>query len=130
MPLLTRVYSNPNGLGAITVAVDGSTTYDFALATRQAFTRVTGEYVDFGDQNRTTVIKTEVTLGLLHSIMLPVTFSANVYFYFDASCMIYQITAYATIPSVILGYPVSPPVLGPVNCLKFPTEGCCAKKKC
>lgn len=53
-------HSIPNGLAPVPVAVDGSTSYDFAVASRQAFTRVTGNFVDLGDMKRITIIQTNV----------------------------------------------------------------------
>lgn len=48
----------PNGGPGVETAVDGTTTVDFAIATRQIFTKVTGEYTDFA--NGTTIIHTDV----------------------------------------------------------------------
>jgi hypothetical protein len=53
-----------------------------------------------------------VTLGLAHAVALPVTFSANVFLFYDlADCLIQEIRAFATIPSQIGGIPISPPIL-------------------
>ena len=74
------------------------------------FSRVTGRYTDY--QNGTTIIATNVTLGALHSVAIPVTFSADVFLTYDLSnCLIYNIQAFATIPTDIAGIPISPPIL-------------------
>ena len=52
--------SFPNGGGPIPVGVTGNDVVNFGTATRQVFSSVTGEYVDFPD-NGTTVIYTNVT---------------------------------------------------------------------
>jgi hypothetical protein len=72
------ISSNPNGGPAIPVAVDETTTKDFAIAARQVLSQVTGQFTDLPN-NDTTIIHTNVTLGALHSVALPVTFYADVY---------------------------------------------------
>lgn len=102
--------SNPNGGPAIPVAIDRTTTYDFALATRQVFSRVTGQYTDYN--NGTTIIHTNVTLGAPHSVAIPVTFYADVYLFYDlADCLMQKIQAFATIPTQVGGVTINPPIL-------------------
>lgn len=80
------------------------------MATRQIFTRVTGLYDDY--VNGTTIIHTNVTLGLAHSVAVPVTFYADVYLTYDLSnCLMEKIQAFATIPTDIGGIPITPPIL-------------------
>ncbi|PIA88799.1 hypothetical protein CB0940_06995 [Cercospora beticola] len=105
-----QIQINPNGGPAIPVAVDRTTSYDFAVATRQVFSRVTGLYTDF--DNGTTIITTNVTLGVLHGLALPITFSADVYLTYDLSqCLIENVQAFATIPTQIAGIDIQPPIL-------------------
>ncbi|EME78741.1 uncharacterized protein MYCFIDRAFT_178849 [Pseudocercospora fijiensis CIRAD86] len=107
---ITYLPSNPNGGPAIPVAIDRTTTYDFALGTRQLFSRVTGLYTDYN--NGTTIIHTNVTLGVLHSVAIPVTFYADVYLFYDlADCLMQKIQAFATIPTQVGGVEISPPIL-------------------
>ena len=54
-----HTYINPNGGPPILVANDKSTTIDFAINTRQVFSKVTGAYTDYAN-NDTTVIHTNV----------------------------------------------------------------------
>ena len=56
----TLLDSFPNGGGPIPVGVTGNDVVNFGTATRQVFSSVTGEYVDF-PRNGTTVIYTNVT---------------------------------------------------------------------
>ena len=52
------------------------------------------------------------TLGAAHAIAVPVTFSADVYlFYNPDTCLMEVIQAFATIPTVVAGIPVNPPIL-------------------
>lgn len=89
--------------------MDRTTTYDFALSTRQLFSRVTGQYTDY--ENGTSIIHTNVTLGALHSIAVPVTFYADVYFFYDDNCLIEKVQAFATIPTQVAGVEIQPPIL-------------------
>ncbi|CZT25460.1 uncharacterized protein RCC_11192 [Ramularia collo-cygni] len=92
-----------NGLPGVPVAIDRTTTVDFATASREAFSRVTGIYKDF-PENGTTVINTNVTLGVLHAVALPVTFNADVYLDYDVSqCLMTAIRAYARVPTQVGG---------------------------
>lgn len=102
-------YSNPNGGPAIPVAIDRPTTYDFALGTRQLFSRVTGQYTDY--DNGTTIIHTNVTLGALHSVAVPVTFYADVYLFYNDECLQEKIQAFAQIPTQVGGVIIKPPIL-------------------
>lgn len=52
--------SFPNGGGPVPVGVTGNDVVNFGTESRQVFSSVTGEYVDFPD-NGTTVIYTNVT---------------------------------------------------------------------
>ncbi|CAK4034889.1 Hypothetical predicted protein [Lecanosticta acicola] len=110
-----NTFINPNGGPAVPVAIDRTTTYDFALATRQVFSRVTGEYTSFyngtADTSGTEIIHTNVTLGAGHLVAIPVTFYADVYLSYDEDCLIYKIQAFATIPTDIAGIPIEPPIL-------------------
>lgn len=54
--LTSRRY--PNGGPGVLVAIDGTTTLDFAIETRQLFNKVTGAYTDYA--NGTTIIHTNV----------------------------------------------------------------------
>ena len=92
------------------VAIDSTTTIDFAIATRQIFSKVTGTYTDNADGD--TIIHTNVTLGALHGLAIPLTFYADVHCYYNLdTCLIEKIDAIATIPTVVAGVPVTPPVL-------------------
>lgn len=101
-----NTFINPNGGPAVPVAIDRTTTYDFALATRQVFSRVTGQYTSLyngtADTSGTEIIHTNVTLGALHAVALPVTFYADVFLSYDDSCLIYKIQAFATIPTQVV----------------------------
>lgn len=66
--------SYPNGGGPVLVGVTGQGVVNFGTETRQAFSSVTGRYVDF-PHNGTTVIYTEVTLGVNSVVPIPTTFS-------------------------------------------------------
>jgi hypothetical protein len=128
--------SAANGLPPIPVAVNGQTSYDFAVASRQVFSKVTGDYVDF-PSNGTTEIITDVvsprcrwlsclytasnlyriqTLGALHSITIPVTFRGYVFLDYNSDCTIDFVRAFAEIPTEVanimftsLGYPAPYP---------------------
>ncbi|KAF2165799.1 hypothetical protein M409DRAFT_55666 [Zasmidium cellare ATCC 36951] len=84
----------PNGGGPVPVAVTGSGVVNFGTETRQVFSKVTGQYVDFPD-NGTTVIFTNVTLGVQSLVPIPVTFSGQVYIDFNTNCRISAVRAYA-----------------------------------
>lgn len=108
MRTYTSSYSHADGLPQAPVAVTGETTYDFALATRQVFSQVTGQYRDYA--NLTTIIDTNVTLGALHALTVPVTFFANVLLDFNSdTCQIERVEAYAQVPTQVLGLLVDPP---------------------
>ncbi|KAM3424402.1 hypothetical protein BST61_g6409 [Cercospora zeina] len=94
----------PNGGGPITVGVTGNGVVNFGTTTRQVFSEVTGEYVDFA-QNGTTVIYTNVTLGVNSVLPIPVTFSGQVYLDFNPDCRITAVRAFAQIPTFINGQP-------------------------
>ncbi|PIA88707.1 hypothetical protein CB0940_06836 [Cercospora beticola] len=94
----------PNGGGPITVGVTGNGVVNFGVATRQAFSSVTGQYVDF-PQNGTTVIYTNVTLGVSSIVPAPVTFSGQVYLDFNTDCRITAVRAFAQVPTYIGGRP-------------------------
>jgi hypothetical protein len=70
------------------------------------FSSVTGQYKDFGS-NGTTVIYTNVTLGVSSIVPVPVTFSGQVYLDFNNNCRITAVRAYAEIPTYINGKPVT-----------------------
>lgn len=118
----TLIY--PNGGNGVPASVTGQGVVNFGTETRQLFSRVTGEYVDFPD-NGTTVILTNVTLGVRSSeyshewtrsperhadmlivVPIPVTFFAHVYLDFNADCRIYGVRAFAQIPTNIAGQAV------------------------
>ncbi|KUJ07452.1 uncharacterized protein LY89DRAFT_789560 [Mollisia scopiformis] len=101
-----------NGAPAVPVAIDGNTTVVFAVATRQLFSTVTGNYIDF-PANGTTDIQTNVTLGVRGIITIPVTFFANVYLDFDDDCTITAVRAFAEVPTVVLGLLLDPPAVPP-----------------
>lgn len=97
---------------------------------------MTGRYIDFAE-NATTVINTNVTLGVLHAVgevfffpimsgrslatddtisfsftAIPVTFNADVFLDYDESqCLITEIRAIARIPTQVGGVPIQPPIL-------------------
>lgn len=48
-----------NGAPAVPVALTGTQTYDFAVASRQVFSHLTGEFIDF-PSNGTTLINTNI----------------------------------------------------------------------
>jgi hypothetical protein len=117
--------SFPNGGGPIPVGVTGNDVVTFGTSTRQVFSSVTGEYVDF-PRNGTTVIYTNVTcmycssyelrsyvlticaiVGVSSIVPIPVTFSGQVYLDFTADCRIEAVRAYAEIPTYIAGKPVT-----------------------
>ncbi|KAI5368181.1 hypothetical protein Slin15195_G033150 [Septoria linicola] len=99
---VTQIY--PNGGGPITVGVTGKGVVNFGVASRQAFSSVTGQYVDFG-ANGTTVIDTNVTLGVASAVPVPVTFSGQVYLDCNNNCRITAVRAFAQVPTYILGQP-------------------------
>lgn len=70
---------------------------------------MTGQYTDY--DNGTSIIHTNVTLGALHSVAVPVTFYADVYFFYDDSCLIEKVQAFATIPTQVAGIQIQPPIL-------------------
>lgn len=71
---------------------------------------VTGRYTDF--QNGTTITNTNVTLVALHSVAIPVTFNADVVLTCGLSnCLMYNIQAFARIPTDIAGILINPPIL-------------------
>ena len=96
--------SYPNGGSGVVVGVTGQGVVNFGTETRQVFSSVTGVYQDFG-QNGTTVIYTNVTLGVQSDVVIPVTFSAQVYLDFNVNCRIFAVRAYAEIPTYINGMP-------------------------
>nr|OQO22310.1 hypothetical protein B0A51_09905 [Rachicladosporium sp. CCFEE 5018] len=105
-----HTYVNPNGRPAVPVAVDAATTRDFATSSRQAFSKVTGVFDDY--KNGTTIVHTNVTLGALHAIAIPVTFHADVHLEYNLdSCLMQKIQAFATIPTVVAGIPINPPII-------------------
>lgn len=101
----------PNGGPGVPTAVDGKTTVDFAIATRQLFSEVTGEYTDV-PETFSTIIHTNVTLGVRNLVPIPVTFYADVYLDYNTDCKIKAVRADATIPTQILGLILHPPSLG------------------
>lgn len=86
------------------VGVTGNGVVDFGTETRQIFSKVTGEYKDFG-ANGTAVIYTNVTFGVSSTIPVPVTFAGQVYLDFNANCRITAVRAWAEIPRYINGQP-------------------------
>lgn len=96
--------SYPNGGTGIPVAVTGNGVVTFGTTTRQVFSKVTGNYVDF-PANGTTVIYTDVTLGVRSDLPIPVTFAGQVYLDFTADCRISAVRAYAEVPTEINGQP-------------------------
>ncbi|KAK5168959.1 uncharacterized protein LTR77_006268 [Saxophila tyrrhenica] len=113
-----------DGTCPIPVATTGSGTYDFAVETRQVFSDVTGEYIDFAD-NGTTLINTNVTLGVRDIVGIPITFAGHVYIDHNDDCRIYQVRAYAEVPISVLGLAFStagvPPLPKPV-CDSLPVK--------
>ncbi|SMQ46696.1 unnamed protein product [Zymoseptoria tritici ST99CH_1A5] len=101
-PCVTEIY--PNGGGPVLVGVTGQGVVNFGTETRQAFSSVTGRYVDF-PHNGTTVIYTEVTLGVNSVVPIPTTFSGEVYLDYNSDCRITAVRAYAEVPTYILGQP-------------------------
>ncbi|KAE8445868.1 hypothetical protein EG329_012791 [Mollisiaceae sp. DMI_Dod_QoI] len=99
-----------DGLPAVPVAVDRTTAVAFTIYSRDLFSSVTGEYLDF-PANGTTVITTNVTLGVLGIITVPVTYSAHVYLDYNTDCEIVNVRAFAQIPSQVLGLLINPPSL-------------------
>jgi hypothetical protein len=97
--------SYPNGGGPVPVGVTGNGVVAFGTETRQVFSKVTGEYSDFG-ANGTALILTNVTLGVSSIVPVPVTFSGQVYLDFNANCRITAVRAFAQIPRYIAGVPV------------------------
>ncbi|OQO03110.1 hypothetical protein B0A48_11365 [Cryoendolithus antarcticus] len=90
-----HTYVNANGRAAVPVAVDAATTCDFASSSHQAFSKVTGVFDDY--KNGTTIVHTNVTLGALHAIAIPVTFHADVHLEYNLdSCLMQKIQAFAT----------------------------------
>jgi hypothetical protein len=63
------IHRYPNGGPGVPVAITGATSYAFAVASRQVFSKVTGEYTDFG--NGTTVIATNVVRLPFFSLLRP-----------------------------------------------------------
>ncbi|GAA5975446.1 hypothetical protein JCM11641_004266 [Rhodosporidiobolus odoratus] len=84
-----------DGLPPVYVSQTGNDIRAFGTLTRQVFSHVTGEYTDFA--NGTTLINTDVTLGIRSIIPLPVGFAGQVYCDFDESCRI------KAVPNQILG---------------------------
>lgn len=76
----------------------------FGTTTRQAFFEVTGQYTDF-PQNGTTLINTNVTLGVMSAISSGVTFAGQVYLDFNEACRITAVRAFAQVPAFINGQP-------------------------
>ncbi|KAK6438349.1 hypothetical protein LTR95_005452 [Oleoguttula sp. CCFEE 5521] len=111
-----HTYINPNGGPAVPVAIDAATTRDFATTSRQAFSKVTGVFDDY--KNGTTIIHTNVTLGALHAMAIPVTFYADVHLEYNLdSCLMQKIQAFATIPTVVAGIPINPPIIDQLKAL-------------
>ncbi|OQO00801.1 hypothetical protein B0A48_13488 [Cryoendolithus antarcticus] len=112
-----HTYINPNGGPAVPVAIDAATTRDFATSSRQAFSKVTGVFDDY--RNGTTIIHTNVTLGALHAIAVPVTFYADVHLEYNLdSCLMQKIQAFAIIPTVVAGIPNNPPIIDQLKALR------------
>ena len=57
--MILTTTSLPDGGPPIPVAVTGQGTYDFAVESRQVFSHLIGDYIDFPD-NGTTLIVTQV----------------------------------------------------------------------
>ncbi|KAK6429840.1 hypothetical protein LTR95_014012 [Oleoguttula sp. CCFEE 5521] len=111
-----HTYINPNGGPAVPVAIDAATTRDFATSSRQAFSKVTGVFDDY--KNGTTIIHTNVTLGALHAIAVPVTFYADVHLEYNLdSCLMQKLQAFATLPTVVAGIPINPPIIDQLKAL-------------
>lgn len=101
-PPLTYLPSIADGTCPIPVATTGAGTYEFAVETRQVFSHLTGEFIDFPD-NGTTLINTNVTLGVRNNIPIPFTFLGHVYMDYNEDCRIYQARAFAQVPIEVLG---------------------------
>lgn len=99
---LTCLPSIADGTCPIPVATTGAGTYEFAVETRQVFSHLTGEFIDF-PENGTTLINTNVTLGVRNNVPIPFTFLGHVYMDYNEDCRIYQARAFAQVPIEVLG---------------------------
>ncbi|EME43729.1 hypothetical protein DOTSEDRAFT_34317 [Dothistroma septosporum NZE10] len=103
-PCETVIY--PNGGPGIIVGETGEDVVRFGTTTRQGFYSVTGKYEDF-PQNGTTVIYTNVTLGVESDVDSGVTFAGQVYLDFNTACRISAVRAFAEVPKYIDGQPTN-----------------------
>lgn len=74
--------SAADGLPPVIVAVGGQAAHDFALLTRQVFSKVTGEYVDFAANGTTDIITNVVCFAyffLCISALIVIIFYLPVY---------------------------------------------------
>ncbi|KAF2485853.1 hypothetical protein BDY17DRAFT_309143 [Neohortaea acidophila] len=91
----------PDGTGCqIPVGTTGNGVVQFGTETRQAFSQVTGQYETF--PNGTSLIRTNVTLGVRNLVPVPFTFTGEVYLDFNSDCDIYAVRAYAQVPTKVL----------------------------
>lgn len=104
------INSSADGSPMIPTAIDRTTFVDFAVAITQVLSGATASYTDFN--NGTTLLQTNITLGLLQSITVPVTLYADAYLTYDVStCLMNDITAYITAPTEVAGITITPPIL-------------------
>lgn len=84
--------SAADGLPPVIVAVGGQAAHDFALLTRQVFSKVTGEYVDFAANGTTDIITNVVCFA----VFLPL------YLCFDCYNLLSSCLPYLTFPMISL----------------------------